>query len=353
MELSLLISIVLAIVVFFLFKIVTRPASKKKLLPQPWGLPIIGHMHHLIGTLPHRGLMNLAKKYGSLMHLQLGEISTIVVSCPKLAKQVFTTYDLTFSDRAENFTAEVVAYHRTDIVFSPYGEYWRQLRKLCTLELLSAKRVKSFQSLREEECWNFVQDIRSSGSGTPINVSHCIYSRTGIVVSRAAFGKGLKDTTEFTGITKKMFTELGGFDVIDIFPSKKYIHLLSSKRARVAKLRNAYENVVSKIFAENLSNRSNTSEESLLDVLLRLKDGTEFPLTVDNVKAVILDVFAAGVDTSGATVEWALSEYGLATGKNLVRYPKTEIHEKEDPKTGPVYGRSVPVPTSVPGSRTA
>ncbi|KAI3505772.1 hypothetical protein L1887_28007 [Cichorium endivia] len=150
-------------------------------------------------------------------------------------------------------------------------------------------------------------------------------SSMGIVVSRAAFGKGLKDTTEFTGIIKKMFIELGGFDLIDIFPSKKFIHLLSSKRARVAKLHNAYENVVSKIFTESVSNRSNTSEESLLDVLLRLKDGTEFPLTVDNVKAVILDVFAAGVDTSGATVEWALSE--VIRNPRVMKKLQTELSQ--------------------------
>ncbi|KAI3505779.1 hypothetical protein L1887_28021 [Cichorium endivia] len=169
------------------------------------------------------------------------------------------------------------------------------------------------------------EEIRSSGSGRRINVSHCIYSRVAIIISRAAFGKRLKDTTEFTSITKKMFIEMGGFDLIDIFPSKKFIHLLSSKRTRLAKLHNAYENVVSKIFAESLSNSSNTSEESLLDILLRLKDGTEFPLTADNVKAIIFDVFAAGVDTSGTTVEWALSE--LIRSPRVMEKLQTELRQ--------------------------
>ncbi|CAH1427677.1 unnamed protein product [Lactuca virosa] len=308
MELSFIIFIALTTLLFFLFKFATRQTPKRKLLPGPWGLPIIGHMHHLIGTLPHHGLTNLAKKYGSFMHLQLGEISTIVVSSPKLAKEVLTNYDLTFADRPENLTAEVVVYHSTDIVFSPYGEYWRQLRKLCTIELLSAKKVKSFHSLREEECWNLVQDIQSSGPGRPIDLSHRIFSRIALIVSRAAFGEGLKDPILFSDLMRKTLTEMGGFDVADIFPSKKFIHHLSGKRARLAKIRKAVENIVNKVFSETLKKQCNTSHESFLDILLRVKDNTEFPLTIDNIKAVLLDVFAAGADTSAATVEWALSE---------------------------------------------
>ncbi|CAI9284691.1 unnamed protein product [Lactuca saligna] len=308
MELSFIIFIGLTTLLFFLFKFATRRKPKRKLLPEPWGLPIIGHMHHLIGTLPHHGLTNLAKKYGSFMHLQLGEISTIVVSSPKLAKEVLTNYDLTFADRPKNLTAEVVVYHSTDIVFSPYGEYWRQLRKLCTIELLSAKKVKSFHSLREEECWNLVQDIRSSWSGRPIDLSHRIFSRIALIVSRAAFGEGLKDPIVFSDLMRKTLTEMGGFDVADIFPSKKFIHHLSGKRARLAKIHKAVDDIVNKVFSETLKKQCNTSHESFLDILLRVKDSTEFPLTIDNIKAVLLDVFAAGADTSAATLEWALSE---------------------------------------------
>ncbi|KAJ0480700.1 Germacrene A hydroxylase [Helianthus annuus] len=50
MEVSLTSSIALATIVFFLYKLVTRPTSTKNRLPEPWRLPIIGHMHHLIGT---------------------------------------------------------------------------------------------------------------------------------------------------------------------------------------------------------------------------------------------------------------------------------------------------------------
>ncbi|KAI3505781.1 hypothetical protein L1887_28024 [Cichorium endivia] len=129
-----------------------------------------------------------------------------------------------------------------------------------------------------------------------------------VIVSKAAFGKGLNDVTEFTDLIKKVLKEMGGFDVSDVFPSKTFIHHLSGKRVRLAKIHNNLDNILNKIFSEAQKNRSNTSEESLLDILLRLKHDPEFPLTVDNIKAVLLDVLAGGHDTSAATVEWALSE---------------------------------------------
>nr|AGO03789.1 germacrene A oxidase [Tanacetum cinerariifolium]AXL93709.1 Cytochrome P450 [Tanacetum cinerariifolium] len=308
MALSLTTSIALATILFFVYKFATRSKSTKNSLPEPWRLPIIGHMHHLIGTIPHRGVMDLARKYGSLMHLQLGEVSTIVVSSPKWAKEILTTYDITFANRPETLTGEIVAYHNTDIVLAPYGEYWRQLRKLCTLELLSVKKVKSFQSLREEECWNLVQEIKASGSGRPVNLSENIFKLIATILSRAAFGKGIRDQKEFTEIVKEILRQTGGFDVADIFPSKKFLHHLSGKRARLTSIHTKLDNLINNLVAEHTVKTSSKTNETLLDVLLRLKDSAEFPLTADNVKAIILDMFGAGTDTSSATIEWAISE---------------------------------------------
>nr|BAM68812.1 cytochrome P450 monooxygenase CYP71AV10 [Artemisia campestris] len=308
MALSLTSCIALATIFFLVYKFATDSKSTKNSLPEPWRLPIIGHMHHLIGTIPHRGLMDLARKYGSLMHLQLGEVSTIVVSSPKWAKEIFTTYDITFPNRPETLSGEIVAYHNTDIVFAPYGEYWRQVRKLCTLDLLSVKKVKSYQSLREEECWNLVQEIKASGSGRPVNLSENIFMLIATILCRSAFGKGIKDQKEFTENMKEMLRQTGGFDVADIFPSKKFLHYLSGKRARLTSIHKKLDNLINNIVAEHTVKTASKTKETLLDVLLRVKDSTEFQLTADNVKAIILDVFTGGTNSSAATIEWAISE---------------------------------------------
>lgn len=148
--------------------------------------------------------------------------------------------------------------------------------------------MKSFPSIREEECWNFVQEVKASGSGTPVNLSENIFKLIATILSRAAFGKGIKDQKEFSEIVKEILRQTGGFDVADIFPSKKFLHHLSGKRSRLTRIHTKLDNLINNLVSEHKVNSSSKSNETLLDVLLRLKGSGEFPLTDVNVKAIIL-----------------------------------------------------------------
>ncbi|KAJ4704078.1 Cytochrome P450 [Melia azedarach] len=141
-----------------------------QLPPGPPKLPLIGNLHNLIGhKLHHRALGDLAKKYGPLMHLKLGKMSIVVVSSPKMAEQVLKTHDLMFAQRPELLVTKMLPNDAgTDIISAPYGDYWRQMKKVCVLELLSTRRVQSFSSLREEEAWNLVESIHGSSSVSAI-----------------------------------------------------------------------------------------------------------------------------------------------------------------------------------------
>ncbi|KAJ1397529.1 Cytochrome P450 [Sesbania bispinosa] len=131
------------------FKVTAK--AQNNLPPGPLKLPIIGSIHHLITTPPHHRLRELAQTYGPVMHLKLGEVSTIVVSSPEVAKEVLKTYDAIFAQWPHQVGADIMCYGSTDIATAPYGGYWKQLRRICSLQLLGPKRVRSFQSIREQE----------------------------------------------------------------------------------------------------------------------------------------------------------------------------------------------------------
>ncbi|XP_028784918.1 cytochrome P450 71D10-like [Neltuma alba] len=177
---------------FVIHKLSSSTKPIKTLPPGPWKLPLIGNLHQLIGSLPHRTLANLANKYGPFMHLQLGQLSHIIVSSPEYAKEIMKTHDQIFANRPRTLASDIFAYNSTDILFSPCGNYWRQLRKIGTSEIFSAKRVQSFRRIREEEVSELVRNI-AEHDGSFMNLSRNIFTITNSIIARTAFGKKTKN----------------------------------------------------------------------------------------------------------------------------------------------------------------
>ncbi|KAL6196446.1 hypothetical protein ACLB2K_032061 [Fragaria x ananassa] len=114
--------------------------------PSPPKLPIIGNLHQ-VSSLLHRSFQTLSQRYGPVMLLHFGSRSILVISSAEAASQVFKTHDLIFSDRPKFiFFEKVSCLNYTDVVTAPYGEYWRQLRCISVLNLLSNKMVRSYRA---------------------------------------------------------------------------------------------------------------------------------------------------------------------------------------------------------------
>uniref|UniRef100_A0A0A7AD42 Uncharacterized protein n=1 Tax=Gentiana crassa subsp. rigescens TaxID=3097545 RepID=A0A0A7AD42_9GENT len=324
--------------IFFAFKQWRRsknPNSGRKLPPGPRKLPIIGNLHNLIGFVQHRALRDLARKYGPLIHIQLGEVETIVVSSSRLAKEITKTHDLSFADRPELIAWKIITYNGLDFGFSPYGEYWRQSRRLCVQELLSPKHVRAYRTIREEEFSDLISNI-SKQVGNKIDLTSNILSSTFKSVSRATFGKVCRDHDTFVHIIKEVFRLAGGLDVADLFPSYKILHVLSGTERKMLKLRKKLDLIMDEVINEHIMMRKldqsapavggSGSVEDITDVLLRIKDSgdLQIPIGNDNIKAILFDMFGGGTETSSATVEWAMSEmmknpHVMVKAKNEIR----------------------------------
>lgn len=275
---------------FFLlcFILVKLTKKKSKLPPGPNALPIIGNLHQLYGGLIHHKLRDLAKKYGPLMYLQLGQVSTIVITSPEVAREVFKTNDLIFSQRPSCFeTFRVLTYNFTNIIFSPYGNYWRQLRKICMMELLSQKRVQSFRYIREQEVLNLIKSIFLH-EGSIFNLSQKLFSLTNCITSRIAFGKRNKDEEKFERLAVETSKLVVGFSVADLYPSFKLLQVLSGMEHKVQKVHKQFDAILQNILNEHRL-KEGEEKEDLVDVLLNIQKGGDFevPLSDNNIKAVI------------------------------------------------------------------
>ncbi|PIA58209.1 hypothetical protein AQUCO_00500265v1 [Aquilegia coerulea] len=307
--------------------------SSSPLPPGPYfKLPLIGHLLYLLGEQPHRKLRDLAKIHGPIMYLKLGEVSNVVLSSPAVAKQMMTTHDLNFVDRPFILVTHIITYGSKDVVMAPYGNYWRQVRKICVTELLSAKRVQSFWSVREEEISNLIGRI-SLVVGSEINLSEQIFTLINDITARAAFGNTCKDKEAFILAIKEFVRLASGFSIVDLFPSMKFLEVVSGIKSKIELVHKQVDKMLENIIKEHREKSKETEnilgkvEDDLVDVLLRVQEGEdlEFPFTMDNLKAVTFDMFMAGTDTSSTVIEWTFAE--LLRNPRVMEKAQAEVRQ--------------------------
>ncbi|WCJ19597.1 cytochrome P450 family 71 subfamily B polypeptide 4 [Euphorbia peplus] len=292
--------------------------------PGPWKLPLIGNIHQLAGHPPLHRLRDLAKTYGPVMSIQLGELSAVVISSPEAAKQVLKTQDPNFANRPISLATKILNYNGNDLVFGSYGDQWRQLKKICILELLSAKRVQSFRWIREEEVSNFIRSL-SSKAGTFVNLTRMVFALTNSIMARISVGKNCENQEHLLRVLDGIFEASGGFGVADVFPSLQFVDFISGIKRKLERLHQEMDQILEDIIDEHKNSRVvHVESDNLLDVLLDLQENGNLhvPLTNDNIKGTLLDMFAAGSDTTAKTTEWAISE--------LVQNPKVMKKAQEE-----------------------
>ncbi|KAK2378033.1 cytochrome P450 71D10 [Trifolium repens] len=320
-----------------LFKIVKRWSSNKSTInlpPGPWTLPLIGNIHQIItSSLPHHGFKKLSEKYGPLMHLKLGQVSFLIVTSPTMAKEIMKTHDLSFCDRPNLLLSTIWSYNATDIIFSPYGEHWRQIRKICVVQLLSAKRVQSFRSIREEEVSNLVKSI-SANEGSVVNLTRMIYTLTNGIVARACFGKRNKHQQEFISAIDETVSLLGGFCIADLYPSIKILQRVNRTKTKIEKIHREIDMILQDIIDDHKSIlKEANKDEDLVDVLLKIQKEncqSQNPLTDDDFKSIIQDMFGAGSETSSGIVLWGMSQ--IIKNPKIMEEAQAEIRRVFDKK---------------------
>ena len=122
--------VLLVLVLYFIWVIlhtlISNKFSRSSILlpPGPSPLPIVGNILSL-GDNPHQSLANLSKRYGPVMTLKFGSITTIVISSFEMAKEVLNTNDLAFSSRTVPYAACSLNHEAVSMVWLPASSKWR------------------------------------------------------------------------------------------------------------------------------------------------------------------------------------------------------------------------------------
>uniref|UniRef100_A0A0E0DCL1 Cytochrome P450 n=1 Tax=Oryza meridionalis TaxID=40149 RepID=A0A0E0DCL1_9ORYZ len=311
-------------------KLVYRATNKPRLNlpPGPWTLPVIGSLHHLVMRSPsiHRSMRALAEKHGPLMQVWLGEVPAVVVSSTEAAEEVLKNQDARFADRFITTTLGAITFGGGDLAFAPYGERWRHLKMLCTQQLLTAARVRSFRRIREEEVARLVRDLAASAAAgeVAVNLSEKIARLVNDIMVRCCVGGRSKHRDEFLDALCTALGQTSWLTVADLFPSSRLARMLGTAPRRALASRKKMERILEQIIQEReemTTDRSGDGEvgptnECFLDVLLRLqKEGdTPIPITMELIVMLLFDIVSGGTETSTIVLNWTMTE--------LIRTPR-------------------------------
>ncbi|KAH6818092.1 cytochrome P450 [Perilla frutescens var. frutescens] len=282
--------------------------------PGPRGLPLVGSLPFLDLEL-HSHFADLARTYGPILSLKLGGKISIVISSPAMAREILKENDVTFANRVVPVVVTAMEYGGRDIVFTPYGPEWRMLRKVCVRDMLGHMTFDAFYCYRRKEVRNVVKYLYGL-KGCRVNVGELMFSNVLNVITSMLWGGTIQGDgragvgAEFRQVVGEITELLGKPNVSDFFPGLAWLDLQGLKKQMkvvIVKLEQIFERIIE----ERLRNEGSIgSNSNFLEVLLQLREGggTEIPLTMMHIKALLVDMVVGGTDTTSSTVEFAIAE---------------------------------------------
>ncbi|XP_062101141.1 xanthotoxin 5-hydroxylase CYP82C4-like [Humulus lupulus] len=315
------------------FKTAKKSTTTHQEAPEPSGAwPIIGHLHLLGGEdqLLYRTLGAMADKHGPVFNIRLGTRRAFVVSSWEVAKECFTINDKALASRPTTVAAKHMGYNYAVFGFAPYSPFWREMRKIATLELLSNRRLEMFKNVRISEISVGIQDLYSSwvqNGSRPVLVelNRWLEEVTLNMVVRMVAGKryfGASAASEDSGEARRcqkaiseFFRLIGIFVVSDALPFLWWLDLQGHEKA-MKKTAKEWDSILEGWLEEHRKKRAcrkgkAEEDQDFIDVMLSLQDEgglSNFqydPAT--SIKSTCLALILGGSDTTAGTVTWAIS----------------------------------------------
>ncbi|XP_074282501.1 cytochrome P450 CYP82D47-like [Silene latifolia] len=323
-------SMVAIILAFACIIIVTlkryKQNTKCKQPPKAGGSwPIIGHLPLLDPSkLPHKVLGTMADKYGPIFAINLGVHEAVVISSSEMAKECLLTNDKAALGRPKSIAIELMSYNYAIFGFSPYGSYWRIMRKIVVLELLSNYRVSMLSYVWKSEIniltkkmydtWN--KEKNSSGYVT-VDMKQLFGDFALKTMLRIIASKQLSVNSDewlrFQKAVRGFFEYVGGFVIGDALPFLRWLDL-GGKEKDMKRVFRDLDDIIEGWLQEHKENNKNNNKQDnqdFMDVMLSVLDhdatkDCNYSADIIN-KSTCLMMIAGGTDTSTVSLTWAFS----------------------------------------------
>ncbi|KAM0066470.1 putative cytochrome P450 [Helianthus debilis subsp. tardiflorus] len=287
--------------------------NRKNIPPSPRKLPIIGNFHQL-GSNPNQNLHILSQKYGPVMLLHLRSIPTLVASSTEAVQEIMKTHDLSFCSRPSLTVPNILLYGSKSISFAPYGEYWRRLKSLVVLKLLSQ-----------------MIHVLGKSCGSTVDMGSMFASLTNNIISRVSLGRKL-DGPKYKKLLCAFVDAFNIFNIGSYIPWLSWVDRVIGTVGRAEKIAKEFDEFLETIIEEHVNKKKGDDAKSdegedFVDILLDLQENNTSEITLhrDSLKALIMEAFAAGTETTQTALEWTMSE--LIRNPRVMKKLQQEITE--------------------------
>ncbi|CAN6676358.1 unnamed protein product [Malus baccata var. baccata] len=292
-----------------------RSSVTTRLPPGPNPLPFIGNLLEL-GNKPHLSLTKLSQRYGPIMALQLGQITTVVISSSTFAKEVLRTHDQLFCNRTVPDAIRACQHSKYGMAWIPVSPAWRNLRKTCNTQLFATKILDANQANRHLKVQELISYVNESAvNGEVVDIGRAAFKTSLNLLSRTVFSVDLADphsamAREFKDLVWGIFEEAGKPNLADYFPVLKKIDPLGIRRRLTGHFRKMLD-LFDRLMMQRFESRKALDyimTNDMLDTLINISEEKNEDMDIDEIQHLLLELFAAGTDTTSSTVEWAMAE---------------------------------------------
>ncbi|KAJ6849017.1 putative isoflavone 3'-hydroxylase [Iris pallida] len=311
-----MISIIVFVALSLSLLLVLTNKNKKNEPPSPPSLPVVGHLHLLKKPL-HRSVSLLSARHGPILLLRFGSRRALAVSSLPLAEECLSKNDLAFANRAHFPSTKQLSYNYCTFDSANYGPYWRTLRRISTVELLSSHRIDSFSQLRSEEVRSMISTLFHECSDKESNKVELKSKLFGLAMNnmmRMIFGKdlaGSEGAGSFREMVKEAHSLLGASTSLgDFIPFLGWMDWKA--RRTIPRLARRRDEFLQSLIDEHIRKRKEVEveEKTMIGVLLELQNSDRERNNDEHsriIKPLIIGLLQAGTDTTSDTVEWAMS----------------------------------------------
>nr|XP_027090793.1 cytochrome P450 81F2-like isoform X2 [Coffea arabica] len=309
----------------------------QNLPPSPFpALPFLGHLY-LLKKPFHKSLSALSSRYGPVLSLRLGCIPVVLVSSPLAAEECLAKNDIIFANRPNFLNGKYFGYNYTSLPWSSYGEHWRNLRKISSLEVLSSHKLQLLSAIRADEVLSLIRklfrvsvedpgqfaDMRSACFDLTFNVM------TRMITGNRYYGENIENSEEariFHEITSEAAKVNPKANVLDFLPFMRWFGLRDVVE-KMSEIQERRDKFMQNVIDEHRARAGASGEKrTMIGALLDLHEKEPEYYSEETIRNLMLVLLQAGSDTTASTMEWAMAY--LLDNPEVLKKAQAEIDQE-------------------------